>query len=359
MPSHISDDAGAWSCTVTTSGGHVTQISVDGRPDLVWNYAYTSGRLQTVSLVNAASPWRSYEYGSGGQLTTIRDALGNAIEQHSYDSLGRATTSLGASGDITLFEYLAGQTSDVSTARITHADGSQTTFNQAFIGRDVTTHVDGGCSSCGSNDSTYSFDSDGHVLRTQDGRGYVVENAYGASGNLTDVATALVPDGCDPSTDANLCRLTSVALTTATLAQTAATDTMHYDYEDPNWPDRATRTTRKSVSSGQSVVDAVTYDGVTGQTLQHVVSGLTGSDLHLETHMSDNHNRPKESKLTSGAAVIADYLYQEDAVGSITQIRDATAPREASRSSEVVSHTVLTIRSSDPRRDAALLRLRT
>jgi RHS repeat-associated protein len=284
MPSRISDDAGAWSCTVTTSGGRVTQISVDGRPDLVWNFAYTSGRLQTVSLVNAASPWRSYEYSSGGQLTTIRDALGNAIEQHSYDSLGRATTSLGASGDITLFEYLAGQTSDVSTARITHADGGQTTFNQAFIGRDVTTHVDGGCSSCGSNDSTYSFDSDGHVLRTQDGRGYIVENTYGENGNLTDVTTALVPSDCDPVTDTNQCRLTSTALTTAPLAQTAATDTMHYDYEDPNWPDRATRTTRKSVSSVQSVVDAVTYDAVTGQTLQHVVSGLTGSDLHIETH---------------------------------------------------------------------------
>jgi len=284
LPSRIFDEAGTWSCTVTISGGHVTQISVDGRPDLVWNYAYASGHLQSVSLVNATSPWRSYEYSSGGQLATIRDALGNAIEQHSYDSLGRATTSLGSSGDITLFEYLAGQTSDVSTARITHADGSQTTFNQAFIGRDVTTHVDGGCASCGSNDSTYSFDSDGHVLRTQDGRGYIVENTYGASGNLTDVTTALVPSGCDPATDTNQCRLTSTALTTATLAPTTASDTIHYDYEDGNWPDRATRTTRKSVSSGQNVVDKVSYDGVTGQILQHVISGQTGSGLHVETH---------------------------------------------------------------------------
>jgi len=284
LPSRIFDEAGAWSCTVTISGGHVTQISVDGRSDLVWNYAYASGQLQSVSLVNTASPWRTYDYSGGGQLATIHDALGNAIEQHSYDSLGRATTSLGSSGDITLFEYLAGQTSDVSTARITHADGSQTTFNQAFIGRDVTTHVDGGCASCGSNDSTYSFDSDGHVLRTQDGRGYIVENTYGASGNLTDVTTALVPSGCDPVTDTNQCRLTSTALTTATLAQTAATDTMHYDYLDPNWPDRATRTTRNSLTAGQSVIETFTYDGVTGQILQHVISGRTGSDLHVETH---------------------------------------------------------------------------
>jgi hypothetical protein len=101
-PSRIFDEAGAWSCTVTTSGGHVVQISVDGRSDLVWNYLYTNGRLQSVSLVNAAAPWRTYEYSSGGQLVTIRDALGNPIEQHSYDSLGRATSSLDASGDITL-----------------------------------------------------------------------------------------------------------------------------------------------------------------------------------------------------------------------------------------------------------------
>ena len=283
-PSRIFDEAGTWSCTVTTSGGHVVQISVDGRSDLVWNYAYTNGRLQSVSLVNAAAPWRTYEYGGGGQLATIRDALGNPIEQHSYDSLGRATSSLDASGDITLFQYLNGATSALSSTVITRADGSQTTYEQSFIGRDVTTHMDGGCSSCGGNDSTSSFDSDGHVLRVQDGRGYIVANTYGASGNLTDVTTALVPSGCDPATDTNLCRLTSAALTTATLTQTSATDTVHYDYLDPNWPDRATRTTRKSVSPGQSVVETFSFDGVTGQTLQHAVSGLTDSDLHLETH---------------------------------------------------------------------------
>jgi len=43
-----------------------------------------------------------------------------------------------------------------------------------------------------------------------------------------------------------------------------------------------------------------------------------------KTMLYDARYRPQENKLTTATAVIADYLYQEDAVGNITQIHDAT-----------------------------------
>jgi hypothetical protein len=44
-----------------------------------------------------------------------------------------------------------------------------------------------------------------------------------------------------------------------------------------------------------------------------------------KTMTYDARYRTQENKLTAGSTVIADYLYQEDAVGNITQIHDATS----------------------------------
>jgi hypothetical protein len=64
LPTRIYDDGGAWSCSVVTAGGHVTQLSVDGNPGIVWNYGYAGSLLQSVSLAGAPTPWRSYSYSS-------------------------------------------------------------------------------------------------------------------------------------------------------------------------------------------------------------------------------------------------------------------------------------------------------
>ena len=46
-----------------------------------------------------------------------------------------------------------------------------------------------------------------------------------------------------------------------------------------------------------------------------------------QTFTYDQRYRPSEEKVVNGATTIADYLYQEDSVGNITQIHDSTMPR--------------------------------
>jgi len=289
-PATIVDSFGAWSATLTTDGNHrVTQIAIDSHPELVWNYAYDgNGNLTTVTPVNATAPWRSYSYvafGSGWLLSTVTDALGNLIEQHTYDGNGRAITSTGPSGDITNIQYNVSPPTTV----LTRADGSVSTYEQSFADRDVTTHLDGGCASCGGHDLTAAYGSSGHVWRAQDGRGYITEFIYDLTPytrqNLLSERRALRPSTCDPATDSAHCAMTSAALAAATLTTTSATRTTSYRYDDGNWPERPTEIdTDSAFVPGQSTIETFTLDGATGQTLTHTTTGFTGSPAQQESH---------------------------------------------------------------------------
>jgi RHS repeat-associated protein len=283
-PSRVSDDAGRWSCAVTVANGKVAQIAVDGRPDIVWNYSYNGvGLLSAVTLAGSPAPWRSYEYERHGILPTfdylsrVRDSIGSTLEQHHYDDAGRALTSLGPSGDITNMQYI-GDRSAISKAVVTRADGSVTTYQQTFTGdHDATIDIDGGCASCGGHDSTYAFDRFGHAVRTQDGRGYISESTYDASGEkLLSTTRALTPAGCDPATDALRCRLSSAQLGTVPLQTTSATRVVRFAYDDPNWPDRPTRIEREGAA-----VETFTFDAATGETLTHAFIGA--GETHVTT----------------------------------------------------------------------------
>jgi YD repeat-containing protein len=59
LPTHVTDQNGNWSWTVTTNSGRVTQLAVDARPDIVWQYTYSGSLLQSVGLQGVAPPWRS------------------------------------------------------------------------------------------------------------------------------------------------------------------------------------------------------------------------------------------------------------------------------------------------------------
>src|SRR5205814_3792879 len=131
----------------------------------------------------------------------------------------------------------------------------------AFAGGAIATQrADGGCSSCGSNDATATYDDKGNLVRLQNARGYITQSDYSTSGRrLLSTTTALVPAGCDPETDAAHCRLSSASLATASLSQTTATLTTNYTYADPNWPSKPTLISRSSViRSGGSTTDAFT-----------------------------------------------------------------------------------------------------
>ena len=292
-PTSVSDGFGAWACTATADANHrITQISVNGRPDLVWNYGYdAAGNLTSVTLTGTATPWRTYGYvqaGSGWYLASIADALGSMLEQHSYDASGRATSSLGPSGDITNIQY---SQTNPSTTIVTRADNSTATYTQTFADRDVTSQLTGGCGACGGHDLTAAYDALGHTWRVQDGRGYIIEslydqNPYGPR-NVISETRALRPSGCDPAADPAHCALTPAALAAATLTSTAASQTTSYAYGDMNWPDRPTEIDRESVMvPGQRFAESFTYDPATGQALTHTLAGATGADAHQESHMT-------------------------------------------------------------------------
>jgi len=287
-PTQIADERGNWSCVVTTSGGHVTSISVAGSPDLVWGYAYTGTLLTGVSVGASGSPWRTYEYATG-LLSTIRDAAGSIIEQHDYDAAGRATSSLGDTGDISAIQYPASDANNIAITTVQRADGSQATYEQQFsAGEVVTRRADGGCSACGSNDATAAYDGQGNLVRLQNGRGYVTVSTFDVIGrHLIQTMTAMTPSGCNPETDPAHCRLSSDALAVASLDLTTASETTNYTYADPNWPANPTRIDRESViQPGGTATETFIYDAATGLVLIHTVTGAVDTAGTQESHVT-------------------------------------------------------------------------
>jgi RHS repeat-associated protein len=283
-PLTIADEGGQWSCTVTNSGDHVTNIAVDGRPDISWTYGYTGSLLTSVTLASAPAAWRTYEY-SNNLMTAARDATGTLIESHTYDANGRANSWSDSSGDVTNIQYPA-SANGISTTTLTRADNSQATYEQAFAGGSVVTrHADAGCSACGANDSTAAFDDHGNVIRLQNGRGYITESVYDSAGrNVTTERTALAPSGCDPETDPAHCRLSSDALKAASLVTTPVSRTTTYTYGDSHWPSRPTRISRDSVVfNASSSVEQFTFDATSGQVLVHSITGTLDSSQTQET----------------------------------------------------------------------------
>lgn len=240
-----------WTITANATTRRVTSISSSGTPAITWDYTYDAGgNLESVKA--NTSPWRSYEY-TNNRLTAARDALGNLIESHTYDSSGRGTSSYGPSDEISLIEYLAGANAGETLTRVTTAAGGTTEFvlkSQGTAWRPVSTS--GGCSSCGARDSVNAYDREGRVLRKQSADGYIADFTYD-DGQLATTREHLKPAGCDPATDPTRCRLDQAALAEAALEPTSATSLTAYQRGDPLWPDKVTTVTRPSIGvAGQS-----------------------------------------------------------------------------------------------------------
>jgi len=153
------------------------------------------------------------------------------------------------SGDLTQFQYLNGQTSDVSTTRITHLTASQTTFEQSFKGA-RTHHVDGGAHPAEA--TLHLFFRQAMPCAAGSGRTRLSSRMLTGKCNLADVTTGSVPTGCQSSTDTNLCRLTSGGSHHGSPRANRASDTMHYVYQDPNWPGPPVERHAPRVVSGQT-----------------------------------------------------------------------------------------------------------
>ncbi|MEO8034190.1 MAG: RHS repeat-associated core domain-containing protein [Acidobacteriota bacterium] len=290
LPVQVADANGTWAWTIGTDATtyRVQTIAVVGRSDIVWTYNYDGGGNLTSVAAPDGQPWRTYVY-AGTSMTEARDAAGRIIETHTYDTNGKALTSIGADNSATDVQYgLPGRNADEKVTQVTSSTGKVSRYYERYIGgRPMTVQVDGGCSSCGTDDAVYSYDDEGHLLREQDARGYITAREYDGSPSPSVVSGPWRPAGCDPETDAARCRLTPETIAATDLSATTATQTGHYVYGDSRWPDRVTSISTDSVlSPGASRTETYSYDGATGATLSHAISGWTSTPPHLETRLT-------------------------------------------------------------------------
>ncbi|HUP62575.1 MAG TPA: hypothetical protein VNA69_19385, partial [Thermoanaerobaculia bacterium] len=275
MPVSVTDSWTGLTWTLTTDAAkrRITEIAIG---DLVWRYEYDANdNLQRV-LAPESATWRAYTY-VNDRMTEARDASGNLIESHNYNSVGAAIDSTGPDDEIENIQYLAGTAPNEKIARLTMKTGAIAEYVLQPIGNAYrTVRITGGCSSCGARDASYAYDAEGHLVREQDASGYITVHTY-AEGRQTAVEEHLRPQGCDPATDPNRCRLDPASLATAALEATTATIRTDYEYADPIWPDKPTSVATTSVLvPGGSRVTATVYHPLSGQVLRTNVSGWTG-----------------------------------------------------------------------------------
>jgi RHS repeat-associated protein len=170
--------------TVTTNGsGRV--LSLTDSLGTVATYTYGgSNELLTTTYADNSGYTYSYTGIPGGLgLTAVTDALGNIVEQHDYDSQGRATTSE-AQGGVNRYalSYISLTETDV-----TDALGHVTKYFYGNIkGRLVVTRVEGLCNCGGGSGSqvqTWTYDDKLNVTAKTDALNHVVSFTYDANGN--------------------------------------------------------------------------------------------------------------------------------------------------------------------------------
>jgi RHS repeat-associated protein len=287
LPTTIADSWQTFSFAVTTDSTDrlITKIQVND--DISWTYQYSSTTLTGV-LAPDGQPWRTYVYDGSGHLTEVHDALGNLVESHAYDANGRGTNSLQASDDVGSISFgQGGRVAGETITQVTYTSGRVVNYYvRGTSGVLHTVEVRGGCSTCSQDeDVTYTFDASNHVIREQNGRGYVRESAYDFNtGQLRSVTGPLKPGACDPQNDAGHCRMTTDDLAAATLAATSLTKTTTYVYGNTTWPDFPTSITTTSVANpSDTKTESFTYDATTGVPLTHSETGWT-SATQSETH---------------------------------------------------------------------------
>jgi YD repeat-containing protein len=287
----VTDSRGSWAWTITTDAttGRITSIAVDGHPELQWSYAIDGNGLLT-SVSTPTGVWRTYTYTffyspQNARLATARDGAGHLIESHVYAESGQALTSSGDAEEITNIAYdLAGREPGEWRTHVTYASGRTTDFySRHLAGKMRTVQIDGSCD-CGSEDGVFVYDAAGHLVREQDALGSIHQRQYIAD-RLVAETRHLRPASCDPATDAQRCRLTPATLGTAVLIATDASRTVSFEYADPNFPDRITRTTTASVSNPSGVrQETFTYDVISGVMTSQSITGWTESPVRQETH---------------------------------------------------------------------------
>ncbi|HKR23161.1 MAG TPA: RHS repeat-associated core domain-containing protein, partial [Pyrinomonadaceae bacterium] len=138
-----------------------------------------NGELLTVTYPDNSQ--YVFAYDGLFRLTSVKDALNNVLESHTYDSQGRGLTSAAHGGaELYTLTYFSS-----TKTKVTDAFGRLTEYTfENKNGRNVVTKVEGNCS-CGSSQvKTWTFDSQLNMLSETDALNHTTSYTYDAGGNV-------------------------------------------------------------------------------------------------------------------------------------------------------------------------------
>jgi len=180
-PTTLTDPSGR---TLTFTYDSQTKIgTMSDSTGTIATYAHAFwGRLTSVTYADGSK----YVYtdtfqGNNIYLTTVKDALNNVLESHTYDSQGRAITSeRGGNGtNRYTFTYVS--------ATETHVTDALNRVSKYFFdtsnGRNVVTRIEGGCACGPSQVSQWTYDAQLNVTSQTDGLNHTTSFTYDANGN--------------------------------------------------------------------------------------------------------------------------------------------------------------------------------
>jgi RHS repeat-associated protein len=228
----VTDPVGRSITLAYDSSGRITSATDPlGR---IWRYTYegTPGVAGAPGLTTVTDPLSNvtrYTYVTGGRLSVINDARGNAVKRVTYDGNGRVIQQQFADNGIEHYDYILSGTivtgvtitdalGRVETKRF-NASGYVTDYTDALgqhahIERDMGTNLPTSMTGpCGCTEGSYEYDDRGNLTkstdrlggilrmeyepvfnrltRTTDELGRVTNYAYDSHGNLTSMTDAL------------------------------------------------------------------------------------------------------------------------------------------------------------------------
>jgi RHS repeat-associated protein len=291
--------------------GRVTSVS--DSTGTIADYEYTSSSspyLKTVTYPDGSEYNFAYTYNSALEryvISSVKDALDNILESHSYDGSGRATTSIVQGG---VEEYTLNYTEDGYTEVTDALDRVTKYWYSPTTGYSVVTKVEGLCG-CGgggteatqyfydhnlnvtkktdalSNDTTYTYNSDGDLTSITDtlGTQSFTYNAFGEVLTHTDRMSGVTTNTYD--TDGNLLTTTDPLSKTTTLTYTG-------DGQIESVTDARSKTTDFTYDSNgllTQVTDANSNDTDIAYNARGLVTSVTNALSQTTEYEYDSNNR--------------------------------------------------------------------
>jgi RHS repeat-associated protein len=180
-PTTITDASGR---TITLTYDSFTKIAtISDSTGTIATYVHAFwNRLTSVTYADGSKyVFTDVFSGNNVYLTTVKDALNNVLESHTYDSQGRALTSeiAGNGTERYTFNYVSATETDVTDA-LNHVTKY---FFDKSKGRNVVTSVEGSCG-CGNSQVTqWTYDNSLNVTSKIDALNHTTTYTYDTNGN--------------------------------------------------------------------------------------------------------------------------------------------------------------------------------